>query len=181
MVAIDNAVKSTKWVVRGDGLYFTVEREDFPYGLDGMGQRQLPFGTFTSRTFAQNTAGFANALEARLAAWEAAMTDVSVINWTLNEDNKEDLHKQLMAVIAETVQEALDPVVSEQAARLALVTADAEALALELRNVAHQADFGQGLESCWCKLEDEDGEAIHTESIRIRAVLANHEALINYV
>ncbi len=59
-----------------------------------------------------------HAAAARLGAWEAAMTDVSVINWTLSEDNAEDLHKQLVAVIAMTVQESLDPLVSEQAHKL---------------------------------------------------------------
>ena len=54
----------------------------------------------------------------KLKRWEEAMTDVSVVNWTLAEDNAKDLHKQLMAVIAETVQIQLDPVVSKQAAKL---------------------------------------------------------------
>lgn len=57
-------------------------------------------------------------LREKLARWESAMTDVSVVNWTLSEENAEDLHLQLMAVIAQTVQEAIDPVVSEQAALL---------------------------------------------------------------
>ena len=56
--------------------------------------------------------------ERKLAAWHEAMTDVSVVNWTLAEDNAEDLHKQLLAVIAQNVQEQLDPVVSEQAKKL---------------------------------------------------------------
>lgn len=61
---------------------------------------------------------------AKLRRWEAAMTDVSVINWTLSEDNAEDLHKQLIAVIAENVKEQLDPTVSEQAAKLRQATDD---------------------------------------------------------
>lgn len=81
-------------------------------------------------------------LKAQLAAWHEAMTDVSVITWTLSEENADDLQKQLRAVIAQTIREITNPVVSEQAAQLAAATeretALAEGLLLGCRGCAEQ-------------------------------------------
>jgi hypothetical protein len=75
MVKPDNeSGEQAEWAVVGPDKdenkrdqYWTVERKGYPYGLDGKGNRLDPFGTFTSRIWAQQTADFANALEARAA------------------------------------------------------------------------------------------------------------------
>ncbi len=79
-------------------------------------------------------------LREKLARWEEVMTDISVVNGTLNEENKDDLAKQLQAVIAQTIQEQLDPVVSEQTVLLRVAVEAAEA----------STDWIKEHAECWC-------------------------------
>ncbi len=119
------------------------------------------------------------AAAARLVAWEAAMTDVSVINWTLSEDNAEDLHKQLAAVIAMTVQEQLDPLVSEQAHKLA-VAEQALEVAHDWIDEQNNILAGDDLGCVVCNQRGYDGNGLkHTDDcvlIRARVALATLRA-----